>query len=181
MGGAITESRTIGEQGVVQQRPAISLLDTVHFLNQVCKLFHVKLIHPEEIFDILGLVVGHAMVALWFVEQTVKHVGSIPALRAHHESSNMRQTCLQCDHHEFPHQTKEFTPWKVGLGWLLNITFCQGIPHDPEPLHLLFDHADGFKVFIKRVLIVFTKASFQPPGILQNQIGDFAKSQGFLS
>ena len=68
MGGAITESRAIGEQGVVQQRPSISLLDTVHFLNQVSKLFHVKLIHSEEIFDILGLVVGHAVVTLWFVE-----------------------------------------------------------------------------------------------------------------
>ena len=176
VGRSVSQSRAIGEKGIVQEGIPIDFFDLIHSLRQISKLFHVETIDLQQVVDHLGLIVGHSMMAAGFLEKTIKHIGRVPPLRTNHEGRHIGQTGLQGHHHQIPHQTNEIASGKIRIGGLFHRYPSQFRPHRLEPLHLRLDGPDRLKILAKFLTIPIAESTLHGPRILKHQIGDLPKS-----
>ena len=172
---AISQAGAVGKNRIVEQRRAVSLTDAGHLLDKIRELLHVKMIHPGQVVDELGLVMGHRVMAARLVEDTLKHVRRVPSLRPDHHRGHPRQAGLQRNDHQVSHQADVLPAGQVGIDWLVDGGLGQAVFHSGHFFHLLFNRPDGVEVLVKFVLILAPQFALKRACILQHEVGDVSK------
>ena len=102
-------------------------------------MFHVEVIHLEQLVDHLRLIVRHPVMAHRLVEKSVKKIRRIPPLRPHHESRDIGKSGLQRHHHKVTHEANILAPWQIGLRRFIEGYLGQFALHRLQSIHLGLD------------------------------------------
>ena len=87
--GPIAHTCSEGEDGVVEQRGAIGFLYAVHTFEQSREGKDVESVEFKEMFQMSANGVGHTVMTIGLVQNTLPVGGRCPSLRSHHQGANI--------------------------------------------------------------------------------------------
>ena len=174
VGSPGTHSGSEGENRIIQQRASIGLLNRIHSLDQSCEGGNVEAVQFKKVFHMPGDGVGHGVMAVWLVQNSLPVGGRSPSFGPHHQGSDIGEPVLQGCYQKVTHEMNILIPRQM-LGWTLYLCSDQLGLHFLDAIHPFLDGPDGLNVFLELPAIVEAQAFLQLTGIPEGEIGDISK------